>query len=717
MIFILFGAVLLCMCINYLWKLREETILKRTMRDMKNVGEVIDFCILLIRLIKNRDKSSDHIKLQGVLKVNSSYFEKTEISGLAMLSQNNRGEEGRNDEDTIEAKWYEFLILVVNEAIRRNQKSTQLRLLVAYLYYYKLKNKWKAVYSLTDMMENKPSIMEQFSAGRIMKTIEKELQDNDLKNNDSNGIDILTIFDFKNNFSNFQINIDKAVKLQIDFWNELIDDSPNIQKLISLASILTRKFEVLEKIFQVLSSYEINNSDYLKLYSTFLQEIIHDEFESKRINEKLELMSKNRGGNIDLHDDRGDAYGESSKCLIITVSGNEDTLGEVLNIGNEVNSILKFKPTEVVGNNVNMLMPEFYGSQHDGYMRRYLETGEARIIGKKRNIYALDKKGYLKGCSLFLKVLPDLSEGIHFIGMIRDFDVFTLGKVILESISGVVSHYLIYDASSGKIMGLSETLFSHFGLKASIFKLQSNNTPMIQHICPELMDADVIRDMKNSEKGAVIHFDTSSLRDVHYFAGMNDSDRYSSMSESSFHEDGESYESKDKENEKLKKFHRARCRAWITAIEKTEMKDFNCVRFIELDGADDYNNFKHGSNQELQEIQHKEVLEDEKGKEESPSLVGEDAQQNALDEEVRQIKDSRALMNEKKNPKTIKTLQKVVLGLALVCLGSEIYLRVRRSQESSDLAGRVDKFLSLFKRNLLLTDIGYYLRKYEMIIK
>jgi hypothetical protein len=62
--------------------------------------------------------------------------------------------------------WYEFLSVILLEATRKNLKSTQLRLLIAYIYYYKLKNKWKAVYYLIEMSNEKPSLMEQFSAIR-----------------------------------------------------------------------------------------------------------------------------------------------------------------------------------------------------------------------------------------------------------------------------------------------------------------------------------------------------------------------------------------------------------------------------------------------------------------------------------------------------------------------------------------------------------------------
>lgn len=244
----------------------------------------------------------------------------------------------------------------------------------------------------------------------MLKSIEKELQDNDLKSNDTTGVDVMTIYEFKNHFSEFQLTIDKTVKLQIEFWNELIEENPDIQKLISLASILTRKFEELEKLFAVLSSYELNSNKYLQLYSSFLQDIIHDEFESKRISEKLDLMLKNRGSTHDGQDDKLDNFGDNNNCLIITVNGNREGFAHVLNAGVELANVLRYKPADVIGNNVNMLMPPMYAKRHDDYVKRYLETGEAKIIGHKRNVFAMDQRGYIKGCSLFLKVLPDLNE-------------------------------------------------------------------------------------------------------------------------------------------------------------------------------------------------------------------------------------------------------------------------------------------------------------------
>lgn len=78
-----------------------------------------------------------------------------------------------------------------------------------------------------------------------------------------------------------------------------------------------------------------------------------------------------------------------------------------------------YAATEVIGKNVSMLMPSPYQEQHDGYLERYLTTGDRRIIGIGRIVVAMRKDGSTFPIELAVGEVNS-EEGRFFTGFIRD---------------------------------------------------------------------------------------------------------------------------------------------------------------------------------------------------------------------------------------------------------------------------------------------------------
>ena len=96
-----------------------------------------------------------------------------------------------------------------------------------------------------------------------------------------------------------------------------------------------------------------------------------------------------------------------------------DANGSVTSFSAAAAQLFGYRPEEVVGQNVKMLMPEPYRGEHDGYIGHYLRTGEARIIGYGRVVKGLTKDGAI--FPMELAVGEARSDGQRiFTGFIRD---------------------------------------------------------------------------------------------------------------------------------------------------------------------------------------------------------------------------------------------------------------------------------------------------------
>jgi PAS domain S-box-containing protein len=75
---------------------------------------------------------------------------------------------------------------------------------------------------------------------------------------------------------------------------------------------------------------------------------------------------------------------------------------------------------EVIGQNVNMLMPSPYRDEHDAYVQRHLETGERKIIGIGREVEGRRKDGSTFPMYLSVGAWRDGSGTRWFVGVLRD---------------------------------------------------------------------------------------------------------------------------------------------------------------------------------------------------------------------------------------------------------------------------------------------------------
>jgi two-component system sensor kinase FixL len=96
-----------------------------------------------------------------------------------------------------------------------------------------------------------------------------------------------------------------------------------------------------------------------------------------------------------------------------------DTGGRIQRFNRAAEALFGYRENEVRGKNVSLLMPEPHRSRHDGYLERYLATGQAAIIGKGRQETGVRRNG--DSFPMLLSVGEVKQAGLNgFVGIIRD---------------------------------------------------------------------------------------------------------------------------------------------------------------------------------------------------------------------------------------------------------------------------------------------------------
>jgi len=125
-----------------------------------------------------------------------------------------------------------------------------------------------------------------------------------------------------------------------------------------------------------------------------------------------------------------------------------DDRGAIEAFNRAAEGLFGYVASEVLGHNVNMLMPEPYHGEHDEYMRRYLATREKRIIGIGREVTGRRKDGSLfplhlsvgemeiEGEAKFTGILHDLTARVQLESQLREQAALTR----LGQMAAVVAH-------------------------------------------------------------------------------------------------------------------------------------------------------------------------------------------------------------------------------------------------------------------------------------
>lgn len=116
-----------------------------------------------------------------------------------------------------------------------------------------------------------------------------------------------------------------------------------------------------------------------------------------------------------------------------------DERGRIESLSSTAERLFGYSMDEVAGKNIKMFMPSPHREQHDGYLERYLKTGERHIIGIGRIVVGQRKDGTTFPMHLTIGELRS-ADRHYFTGFIRDLTDQQMTENRLKELQSEVTH-------------------------------------------------------------------------------------------------------------------------------------------------------------------------------------------------------------------------------------------------------------------------------------
>ncbi|MBT9591486.1 MAG: PAS domain S-box protein [Thiobacillus sp.] len=145
------------------------------------------------------------------------------------------------------------------------------------------------------------------------------------------------------------------------------------------------------------------------------QRILRERTLLRDMNARLEDLAEKRAAELMRSEVRAEGVLNTVLDGIITIDGR----GIIQSFNPAAERLFGYAARAVIGQNVKILMPEPYHSEHDGYLQHYADTREARIIGTGREVTGKRRDGSTFPMELAVNEF-EKGSGKGYVGIVHD---------------------------------------------------------------------------------------------------------------------------------------------------------------------------------------------------------------------------------------------------------------------------------------------------------
>ena len=290
----------------------------------------------------------------------------------------------------------QFCQKLFRHALNRFPRDINLRIFYIIFLLTKINQKKNAQKELASIKTNFMFLGDSFNLFRCKKYFEEY---NSLNNSEFIGFESNDIFqqmEYKNNLNEFRKLLTKSSSLYYDFWSSLysshLQGTEDFKKLNDIGAELNEIIEKIEKIFEKLMEIKNNDLATIKLYESYSKNLLNNkEKYEKYYNISMNLMADNTIENRQKDYTNFDLkiLNENDEFKFLIISANEENKGTIINISLNGCQLIGYHKHEIIGKNMNILIPEMYHKIHKNLFNEKTEKFKTEFFEKlsNKNIY------------------------------------------------------------------------------------------------------------------------------------------------------------------------------------------------------------------------------------------------------------------------------------------------------------------------------------------
>ena len=447
-IYIVGSLIILFIFINIRKKFINKLFIETPFYKIKNKSYLLFYLRGIIDLINDNNDPKNTTLLDGIIRMH--YLEcpgekcPIKTGEKLYLPLTNEWTDRTKSHIIDKVFLYNLIIIIMKYFLSENFYNAEIMINYSFYYLKIIGNISQAIYVLEKIKTMKLNLFEKFSYERLKLIISEQLIEKlTLPNEKCSFLENLNpsyYYQYQFFKDKFYNEINKDLELIEKFWmffSNIENKNPlNFNEIFKIVFDIKKTKKRIEKLWLKLYNLYSGINEVFDFYIIYVEQINDDSFMKKKL-EEIKRKKENFGDNVVL--DYYNLLFKSDTGLVIC-NGDKGNEGIIEKVNDEFNNIFKYKDNELIGKNINILMPKIFMINHNNYIKNYLEIGEKKFINNNEYLtYAKDKENCIICIKISVKIFPVLCENIFFIALLYpekyDDIIFIDNKFIIQGMS------------------------------------------------------------------------------------------------------------------------------------------------------------------------------------------------------------------------------------------------------------------------------------------